>query len=75
MADMVRVRDNETGHHYSIPRSRFDRNPSAYTELRSPALHLNGAVVAPKFKSSVSSESEKKSTTNAGQSADSPKEK
>lgn len=75
MADMVRVRDNETGHHYSVPRSRFDRNPSAYTELKSPALHANGEIVAPKFKTSVSVESEKKSATNAGQSAEPNKEK
>ena len=74
MADRVRVRDNETGHHYTIPRSRYDRNPSAFTELKSDAVTVDGADVPPKFKTTVSTEAAKKST-NAGQSAEPNKEK
>ena len=53
MTDRVRVRDNETGHHFTIPRSRYDLNPSAYTELKSDATNPDGTDVRPKYKTTV----------------------
>ena len=73
MPEYVRVRDKETGHHYSIPRSRYDRDPDLYAPLKSPATHTNGEIVAPKHKTSVSAEAAKHPTTD-GQTAESDKE-
>ena len=72
--EYVRVRDNETGHHLSIPRSQFDFNAAAWTELKQDATFADGEPLPPKHKTSPSVEAGKKSTTPAGQSAVSQKE-
>ena len=50
MTDYVRVRDKETGHHYSVPRSRFDATPELWQELKQPATDRGGMPLPPKFK-------------------------
>lgn len=74
MPEYVRVRDNETGHHVSLLRSQYDRNQSAWTELKQDATFADGTPLPPKHKTSPSAEAGKKSTTPAGQSAVSQKE-
>jgi len=74
MPEYVRARDNDTGHHVTIPRSLLRLRSSAFTELKSPALHPDGSPVQPKYKTTVSNEADRKSTTNAGQSAEPKKE-
>jgi hypothetical protein len=69
MPEYVRVADKETGHHLSITKRRYDAAPELWRELKSPATHPDGAPVAPKHKTSVSTEAAKKSTT-SGQTAD-----
>ena len=75
MAEYVRVRDNQTGHHLSILRSQFDRRPDGWTELKQDATFADGSPRPVKHKTSVSAEADKKSNTNAGQSAEPTKEK
>jgi hypothetical protein len=71
MPDYVRVRQSETGHHLSITRANFDRAPEgAYTELQQIAADLAGNPLPPKYKTTVSTEAEKK----AGRSAEPQKE-
>lgn len=73
----VRVRDKETGHHLSILRTQYDRNPDAWAELKQPATYSDGTPLPPKHKTSVSSEAAKKSgkaPADDGQSADTSKE-
>lgn len=62
MPDYIRVRDKETGHHLSILRSQFDRNPSAWQELQQPATYRDGSPLPPKHKTTVSTEAEKKAS-------------
>lgn len=74
MPEYVRVADKETGHHLSIPKTQFDRNPDLWRELKSDAVHPDGTPVAPKFKTTVSTEAAKKSTTQSGNQAADSKE-
>ena len=75
MTDFVRVRDKETGHHYSVPRSRFVATPELWQELKQPATDRGGDPLPPKYHTSVSKEAEKKdSAPKTGQSADTNKE-
>ena len=77
MADYVRVRDKETGHHLSVHRAHFDRTPDAFVELQQDATYSDGTPLPPKHKTSVSSETAKKSgrsPADNGQSADTSKE-
>ena len=74
MPRYIRVADKETGHHLSILRSQYDRNPDVWRELKSDATYADGSPRPPKHKTTVSTEAEKKSTTNAGQSAEPKKE-
>lgn len=53
MPDYIRVRDKETGHHVSILRSQFDRNPDAWSELQQPATFGDGSPRPVKYKTSV----------------------
>lgn len=61
MPDFVRVRDKETGHHVSILRSAYDRNPDVWSLLKQDATYGDGTPLPPKHKTSVSSEAAKKS--------------
>lgn len=77
MPDYVRVRDRETGHHLSVLRHHFDRTPEAFVELKQDATYADGSPLPVKHKTSVSSETAKKSGTvpaDNGQSADTSKE-
>lgn len=60
MTDYVRVRDKETGHHYSLPRDRFDSSPDLWTELKQDATDSAGDPLPPKYKTSVSADSDTK---------------
>ena len=75
MPEMIRVADVETGHHLSITKARYDRKPSLWRELQQAATYADGSPRPPKFKTDVSTEAAKKSSTPAGQSAEPTKEK
>lgn len=64
----VRVKDKETGHHLSISQERYDRDPSLWDELKSPAEYADGSPTPPKFKTSVSTGTATK--TDGGSAAD-----
>ena len=53
MPEYVRVRDKETGHHYSVTRKRFDANPDLWQELKQPAVDEGDALLPPKHKTTV----------------------
>lgn len=53
MAEYVRVRDKETGHHVSILREQFDANPEAWQELKQDATYADGTPLPPKHKTTV----------------------
>lgn len=77
MAEFVRVRDRETGHHLSVLRAQYDRNREAWQELKQPATYADGSPLPVKHKTSVSVEAAKKSgkaPADDGQSADTSKE-
>jgi hypothetical protein len=66
MREFVRVRQAETGHHLSVTRANFDRAPAgAYVELEQPAADLAGNPLPPKYKTTVSTETEKKAVKSA----------
>lgn len=73
MPEYVRVADVETGHHLSITRSRYDRDPKPWRLLKQPATFADGSPRPAKHKTTVSAEAAK-STTPSGQSADTEKE-
>lgn len=71
--EYVRVRDKETGHHYSVTRERYDRTPNLWDELKSDAVEPNGDPVPMKPKTSVSKKATGKTATEpADQQADNP---
>lgn len=70
MTQYVRVRDKDTSHHYSIPRSRYDATPELWQLLKQPATDAGGDPLPAKHHTSVSAEADKK----AGESADTKKE-
>ena len=53
MSNYVRVRDKESGHHYTVSRSRFDTNPDLWQELKQPATDSAGTPLPPKYKTTV----------------------
>lgn len=73
MPNFIRVKDNDTGHEYSILEAMYDGNPAAFTKINRPATDSAGTPLPPKHKTSVSAESAKK-ITQSGQKADSNKE-
>lgn len=75
MTEYVRAADVETGHHVSIPRAEFDRNPTAWRELKSPATYADGSPLPTKHRTSVDESAEKKSKTTDGGTAADTKEK
>ena len=66
MAEYVRVRDKETGHHYSVTRARLERSPELFAELKQPATHPNGTPLPPKFKTTVRKAAEKQAPQDSG---------
>ena len=65
MPEYVRVRDKETGHHYSVTRERFDSAPELWQELKQDATDSAGDPLPPKYKTTVSTEAEKKAGSTA----------
>lgn len=65
MAEYVRVRDKETGHHYSVTRERFERTPDLWQELKQDATDSVGEPLPQKYKTTVSTETAKKAGTAA----------
>lgn len=65
MSEFVRVRDKETGHHYSVSRERFERSPELWQELKQAATNSAGDPLPPKYKTTVSTEAEKKAGSTA----------
>lgn len=61
MTDYVRVRDNDTGHHLSVPAEAVKNNPSAYSVLKQDAVDRAGRPLPPKFKSPSPSTSSQQS--------------
>lgn len=53
MPEYLRVRDKETGHHYSVTRESFDANPDAWQELKQPATDSAGDPLPAKHKTTV----------------------
>jgi hypothetical protein len=53
MSKYVRVRDKETGHHYTVTRARFDASPDLWQELKQPATEPSGDVRPPTYKTTV----------------------
>lgn len=54
MTDFVRVKDNETGHEYSVTQERFDYSPDDFTKVDKAATNSAGDPLPPKYKTSVS---------------------
>ena len=76
--EYVRVRQNDTGHHISIPRSQFNLDKSGLTELKQDATFADGTPIPPKHHTTVETSAAKKSgkaPADNGQSADTSKEK
>lgn len=71
MSEFIRVQLKGPGHELTIRADQFDGD--AYTKVDKPALDRHGDPAAIKFKTSVSREAAKKTTTPA-KKAESPKE-
>lgn len=67
MADYVRVRDKETGHHYSVTRERYDASPELWQELKQPAADAAGEPLPVKYHTSVSAEATKRAGSAANE--------
>lgn len=50
MTDFTRVKDNETGHEYSVTSDRFDASPDLFTAVDKPATDSAGEPLPPKYK-------------------------
>lgn len=53
MSDFTRVKDNETGHEYSVPTVRFEADPDLFTKVDKPATYPDGSPLPPKYKTTV----------------------
>lgn len=42
MPEYVRVKDKDTGHHYTVLAQEVENNPDAYQVLKQPAVNANG---------------------------------
>ena len=60
MPEYVRVRDKDTGHHYSVTRDRYDRSPELWQELKQPATLPNGQPRPQKYKTTVAASASEK---------------
>lgn len=67
MAEYVRVKDKETGHHYTVTRERYDSSPDLWQELKQDAVDTAGAPLPPKYHTSVSTEATKRAGTAANE--------
>lgn len=53
MSDFTRVKDNDTGHEYTVPTSLFELYPDHYTEVDKPATDSVGEPLPAKHKISA----------------------
>lgn len=51
MPKFVRVKDNDTGYHLSVPEAAVAANPKAYTVLKQDATAASGAPLPPSYTS------------------------
>ena len=65
MAEYVRVRDKETGHHYTVTRDRFERTPDLWQQLKQPATNSVGDPLPPKCKTTVAAAASEKADRSA----------
>lgn len=72
MSEYVRVRDKETGHHYTVTRERCDASPDLWQVLEQPATDPSGDVRPPTYKTTVAAAAaEKKAAKPATSEGDS----
>jgi len=74
MTDYLRVRDNDTGHELSVPRSHYDANAKAYTVVDKPAVDAAGDPLPVKHRTTVAKAAEEKQSKTGGQQATTTKE-
>lgn len=60
MPEFVRVRDNETGHEYSVAAARVAATPDLWTQVEKPAAHPNGDPLPPKYRTTVAKKASEK---------------
>lgn len=65
MAEYVRVKDKETGHHVSILRSTYELESDLWQELKQDATDAGGSPLPPKYHTTVSSEAGKRASQSA----------
>lgn len=65
MSKMVRVKQTETGHELSVDSEWAERFAEGYDVLDKPAVSSTGDPLPPKYRTSVSSEAEKKKAASA----------
>lgn len=61
MADYIRVRDNDTGHEYTIPAHRLKKD--AQSPVDKPAVGPSGEPLPPKHRTTVAKAAEEKAGT------------
>lgn len=66
--DYVRVKDKDTGHHYSVLRQEAENNPDAYQVLKQDAVDLNGNPLPGEIPDSSSTTAAKTANTNTKES-------
>lgn len=71
----VRVRQTETGHELTLPKSHVEANPSAYDVVEKPATDSAGNPLPAKYRTTVNKAASSKNTTPSGLKADTEKEK
>lgn len=61
MPEYVRVKDKDTGHHYTVLAAEAEANPDAYQVLKQPAVNENGDPLPGEVPESTSSTAKKES--------------
>lgn len=68
MSEFIRVKDNDTGHEFTIRAGQFVEG--AMKEIDKPALDNGGEPLPPKHKTTVAAQASARRTTSSGQKAD-----
>lgn len=58
--EVVRVRQNDTGHHLTVTADWAKEFSDGYTVLKQPAVDASGEHLPPKYKTTVSTEAAQK---------------
>lgn len=53
MTDYLRVKDNETGHEYTVASERYDATPGLFTKVDKPATDSANDPLPPKYRTTV----------------------